>query len=60
MNQNKLMKKIKEASEFMGLSQYCIRRLCKEGKIKFIKSGNKYYINMPSLIAYCEGGEVNE
>lgn len=52
-----MMKSIKDASEETGLTYHCIRSLCLEGKIKFIKSGNKYYINMPSLIAYCEGGQ---
>ena len=51
-----MMKKIKDASEETGLPYHCIRQLCLEGKIKFIRSGNKYYINMPSLIAYCESG----
>lgn len=52
-----MMKSIKDASEETGLTYHCIRSLCLEGKIKFIKSGKKYYINMPSLIAYCEGGQ---
>lgn len=52
-----MMKPIKEASEETGLSYHCIRKLCLEGKIKFIKSGAKYYINMNSLLAYCGAGE---
>lgn len=51
-----MMKTINEASSETGLSYYCIRKLCLEHRIRYIKSGTKYYINMPSLIAYCEGG----
>lgn len=53
----RMMKPIKNASEETGLSYHFIRKLCLEGKIKFIKSGNKYYVNMSSLLAYCEGGD---
>lgn len=51
-----MMKPIKEASEVTGLSYHCIRTLCLEGKIKYIRSGAKYYVNMASLLAYCESG----
>lgn len=57
MSYVKLMKSLKEASEEIGLSYHCIRNLCLQGKVKFIRSGTKYYVNMPSLIAYCEGGD---
>ena len=52
-----MMKSIKDASIETGLTYHCIRTLCLENKIKFIKSGTKYYVNMPSLFAYCEKGE---
>lgn len=52
-----MMKSIKEASEATGLSYHCIRNLCLEGKIKFIRSGSKYYVNMSSLLAFCENGD---
>lgn len=51
-----MMKTIKQASEEIGLSYHFIRQLILSNKIKYIRSGNKYYVNMPSLIAYCEGG----
>lgn len=51
-----MMKPIKEASEVTGLSYHCIRKLCLDSKIKFIRSGAKYYVNMTSLLAFCESG----
>lgn len=53
-----MMKTIKQASEETGLSYYFIRKLILSNQIKFIRSGSKYYVNMPSLIAFCEGGEA--
>ena len=54
-----MMKTIKQASEETGLSQYAIRQLILSKKIKFIRCGVKYMVNMASLIAYCEGGGVD-
>ena len=56
-----MMKTIKQASEETGLSQYAIRQLIKSDKIKYIRCGVKYMINMSSLLKYCEsGGSVAE
>lgn len=46
-----------KACEISGFKDYFIRKLCKQGKIKYKLCGNKYYINLASLIAYCEGDE---
>lgn len=51
-----MMKTIKKASEETGLSQYAIRKLIKTNKIKYIRCGVKYMVNMSSLREYCEGG----
>ena len=53
-----MMKSIKECSEITGLPYHVIRNLCLQNKIKFIKSGNKYYILLQSLVSYCEEGEA--
>ncbi len=56
-----MMKTIKQASEETGLSQYAIRQLIKSDKIKYIRCGVKYMVNMSSLLKYCEsGGSVAE
>ena len=52
-----MMKTIKQASEETGLSYHCIRKLFLSGEIKGRRSGKKIYIYMPSLIAWCEGGD---
>lgn len=41
---------IKEACEATGLSQFYLRRGCKEGTIPCIRSGVKYLINVPALL----------
>ncbi|MEE1009026.1 MAG: helix-turn-helix domain-containing protein [Agathobacter sp.] len=43
---------IKELSELTGLSQYCIRGLCKQGIIKCIKAGTKSLINYEKFLEY--------
>lgn len=41
---------ISDASRSTGLSQYFLRRGCKDGSVPNIRSGNKYLINVPLLI----------
>ncbi|WP_312281854.1 hypothetical protein [Oscillibacter sp.] len=42
--------KIGEACKTTGLSQYFLRRGCKEGTVPHINSGGVYYINVPALL----------
>jgi len=41
---------IADATRTTGLSQYFIRRGCKDGTIPHIKSGTKYLVNVPLLM----------
>ena len=55
-----MMKTIKECSKITGLPYSTIRNLCLGKKIRFLKSGTKYYIYLDSLISYCQaGGEAS-
>lgn len=45
----KPFQKIPEACRTTGLSQYFLRKGCKDGSIPHIKSGPTYYINVPEL-----------
>lgn len=52
--------KIKEASRVTGLSQFMLRRMCKDGTCPHIKSGSVYMVNVPALLRQLgavEGGE---
>lgn len=51
------MKTISEASEITGLTKYHIRKLVLQGKVKFVRSGVKYLLNMDSLINYLNNGD---
>ena len=42
--------KIGAASRVTGLSQYYLRRGCKDGSIPHIRSGTVYLINIPALL----------
>lgn len=42
--------KIPEACRTTGLSQYFLRKGCKDGSIPHVKSGPTYYINVPELL----------
>ncbi|MBR1709975.1 MAG: hypothetical protein IJ719_14300 [Clostridia bacterium] len=44
-----MMKTIKQASEETGLSQYAIRQLILSNKIKYIRCGVKYMVNIVSF-----------
>lgn len=51
------MKTISEASKIVGLTKYHIRQLVLQGKVKFVRSGVKYLLNMDSLITYLNNGD---
>ena len=51
------MKTISEASEITGLTKYNIRKLVLQGKVKFVRCGVKYLLNMDSLINYLNNGD---
>lgn len=41
---------IADATRTTGLSQYFIRRGCKDGSIPHVKSGSKFLVNVPLLL----------
>lgn len=52
-----MMITIKQAMELSGLPYYAIRKLCLDGKVGYVRSGTKYYLNRESFEAYLKGGE---
>lgn len=52
---NAPFQKIKDASKTTGLSQYYLRKGCKDGSIPHIVSGYIYYVNVPALL-----GKMNQ
>lgn len=52
------MKSISECSEIVGLAKYHVRRLVLQGKVKYVRSGSKYLVNVDSLIEYLNNGET--
>ena len=50
MDNLKPFQKIPEACQTTGLSQYFLRKGCKDGTVPHIKSGSTYYINIPKLL----------
>lgn len=51
------MKTISEASKIVGLSKYHVRKLVLQDKIKYVRSGVKYLVNVDSLINYLNNGD---
>lgn len=43
--------KISDVCRTTGLSQYYLRKGCKNGSIPHIKSGTVYMVNVPALLA---------
>lgn len=43
--------KIKDACVATGMSQYILRKMCRDGTAPHIKSGPTYYVNVPALLA---------
>lgn len=42
--------KIKDACAVTGLSQFMLRKMCRDGTAPHIRSGPTYYINVPALL----------
>lgn len=42
--------KIPDACRTTGLSQYYLRKGCRDGSIPCIRSGPTYYVNIPELL----------
>ena len=53
-----MMKTIKQCQELTGLPYSAIRNLCLQNKIKYFRSGTKYYIYADSLVQYLSRGEA--
>ena len=56
----KIMVTIREASNQTGLSYYAVRRLCLTGQITLVRSGVKFYINLPKLLEYLNEGQQEQ
>lgn len=48
---------IRKTCEVTGLSMTFLRNGCISGSVPHIKSGNRYYINVPRLLAALEAAE---
>ena len=51
------IKTISEASKIVGLTKYHVRKLVLQDKIKYVRSGVKYLLNVDSLINYLNNGD---
>lgn len=52
------MKSICECSQIAGLAKYHVRQLVLQDKVKYVKAGRKYLVNLESLIEYLNNGET--
>lgn len=51
------MLSIKKAAEQFGISQYFLRNLCRSGKVRFVRVGNRWLVNVDSLSKYFNEGD---
>lgn len=51
------MLSIKEAAGQTGLSAYYLRNLCRSGRVRYVKVGNKWLVSLGSLTAYLSVGD---
>lgn len=52
------MATINECAKTVGLAKYHIRQLVLQGKVKYVKAGKKYLINVDNLIEYLNNGKT--
>ena len=48
---------VAKAAEIYGLSPACIRRLCRQGKIRYVVAGHRWLVNLDSLAKYFNEGD---
>lgn len=51
------METINSTAKLFNLPKYFVRQLVLQNKIKFVKAGKKYFVNVNSLIMYLNHGE---
>lgn len=59
MNEIPTMMTIQKASAVAGISYRAIRQMIAEDKIAYIKIGQKFLINLESLVKYLNEGDAN-
>ena len=50
-----MMLTLSDAMNLTGLPYSTLRRFCLEGKIAYVRSGSKYYLNKESLLSFLKG-----
>ena len=48
---------VAKAAEIYGLSPAYIRRLCRQGKIRWVNAGHRWLVNLDSLARYFNEGD---
>lgn len=48
---------VAKAAEIYGLSPAYIRRLCRQGKIRYVVAGRRWLVNLDSLAKYFNEGD---
>ena len=51
------MATVKETAETYGLPPTYIRKLCRQGKIRYVVAGHRWLVNLDSLARYFEVGD---
>mgnify|MGYP001863615914 CR=1 FL=1 len=54
------LEELKAIDPNTSVTLYAIRKMVKQNKIPYIKTGNKILINMDNLIHYIEGKELKK
>ncbi len=55
-----IMKTIQETGKMFNIAPYGIRQLVFSKKIRYVKLGTKYMINIQSLIDYLNKGDIEK
>lgn len=49
---------IKETAKRSGLAEHHVRQLCKQDKIRYVRAGSKYLVNIEMFVAFLNDGEA--
>ena len=55
-----IFKTIKETAKITKIAEYRVRKIVKSGRVKYLKAGNKFLINLDNFLEYLKNGDTEE
>ena len=54
MNSTPIFRSVADTANCSGESKYAIRKMIREGKVHYLRNGNRYLVHYPKFLNYIE------